>query len=138
MKTDIVQKAVIINKQGQLLALRRSNTDTRRPNQWDLPGGILDPNETLEEGIKREIQEETGLTINEVNAVYSRTDFQQWQDGQSNVVRIFYTASTTDNDITLSYEHCDFQWMYPKDALKKFEYEKQVKVISYLVEHGII
>ncbi|MGK7922879.1 MAG: NUDIX domain-containing protein [Trichodesmium sp.] len=32
------------------------------PNCWDLPGGGLQPEETLMEGLAREIQEETGIT----------------------------------------------------------------------------
>ncbi len=32
------------------------------PNCWDLPGGGLQPQETLMEGLAREIKEETGIT----------------------------------------------------------------------------
>jgi 8-oxo-dGTP diphosphatase len=31
------------------------------PDCWDLPGGGLEPGETLFAGLKREIQEETGI-----------------------------------------------------------------------------
>lgn len=36
--------------------------DLPEPDCWDLPGGGLEPHETLMEGLRREIQEETGIT----------------------------------------------------------------------------
>jgi 8-oxo-dGTP diphosphatase len=37
-------------------------TTPLEPDCWDLPGGGLEPGETLFAGLKREIQEETGGT----------------------------------------------------------------------------
>ena len=65
MKTRIVQKAVVLNDAGEVLMLRRSKTDTRRPMQWDLPGGLREENEELLAGVEREITEETGLSVND-------------------------------------------------------------------------
>ncbi len=54
--------AVIWNQQGQILI------DRRRPEGllgglWEFPGGKIEPGETIEECIKREIQEELGIEI---------------------------------------------------------------------------
>ncbi|WP_094676424.1 NUDIX domain-containing protein [Hydrocoleum sp. CS-953] len=45
---------------AQVLLLHQM-TDPQ-PNCWDLPGGGLQPQETLMEGLAREIKEETGIT----------------------------------------------------------------------------
>ncbi|WP_425214402.1 NUDIX domain-containing protein [Tumidithrix helvetica] len=41
---------------------------------WDLPGGGLEPNETVLEGLHREIQEETGIAVFDVLQLLAVTD----------------------------------------------------------------
>ena len=47
-------KIILINNENKILALRRSGTDPRRQHTWDLPGGVLEHGEILEDAIKRE------------------------------------------------------------------------------------
>jgi 8-oxo-dGTP diphosphatase len=51
---------VVRDHEGRVLLLRRSATRTW-PGTWCLPGGRLEPGETLEECCRRELFEETGL-----------------------------------------------------------------------------
>ena len=43
--------------------MRTSQNKFVKKNQWELPGGLLEVDEDLEKGIKREVLEETGLKI---------------------------------------------------------------------------
>jgi 8-oxo-dGTP diphosphatase len=52
--------AMIFNEKGQLLLCEHTY---RRMEPWGLPGGDLKMGEVPVEGIKREILEETGLTV---------------------------------------------------------------------------
>lgn len=54
--------AVIWNEQGQILIDRRRQ-DGLLGGLWEFPGGKMEPGETVEACIKREIQEELGIDI---------------------------------------------------------------------------
>ena len=49
---------IIFNEEGQILLQKRSDMGT-----WDVPGGMLELGEAVEVAAKREILEETGLQV---------------------------------------------------------------------------
>jgi mutator protein MutT len=53
-------------RHDQLLLVRRASRHGR--GNWQLPGGFIEPNETIEQAVVREVQEETGVMA-EVEAV---------------------------------------------------------------------
>jgi 8-oxo-dGTP diphosphatase len=57
---------------GRVLLIRRGKEPLR--GRWVVPGGTVEPGETLEEALVREVQEETGLTVRlgEVILVFDR------------------------------------------------------------------
>jgi 8-oxo-dGTP pyrophosphatase MutT (NUDIX family) len=142
LKTDIVLKTLVINSDGKLLLLRRSNTDTRRPLQWDLPGGKMDEGETLEQGAVREVKEEAGIHItDQPMVVFSKAEVASWYDQNGhhgrNVVRIYFAAHVDSSKVTLSYEHDQFVWVTLKDALDKIEYDRHKEVIQYILDNDL-
>lgn len=60
--------ALIFDGERVLLAHRRAI------DWWNLPGGALDPGETVEEALRREVREETGLDVDvgQLVGVYSK------------------------------------------------------------------
>ena len=63
--------AFILNEKGELLVARRGKEPAK--GTLDLPGGFVDNDENAEQGMVREIKEETGLIINvnDVKYVFS-------------------------------------------------------------------
>lgn len=73
-----------------LLGLREDRPSKIYRNQWDLPGGQIEPGETAEEALRREFLEETGLTI--VNAhlmeAYHNSDPEEGAPGLCLLYRV--------------------------------------------------
>ena len=61
--------AVIVDEQNRLMAVRRSKEPAK--GTLDLPGGFCDCYETGEEGVRREVLEETGLEVIETRYLFS-------------------------------------------------------------------
>jgi ADP-ribose pyrophosphatase YjhB (NUDIX family) len=53
--------AVIFDNEGRLCLVRRANEPSK--GTWAFPGGRVEPDETSEEAIIREVMEETGLHV---------------------------------------------------------------------------
>lgn len=60
----IVGVGAIIFDNDRVLLVRRGHAPMK--GEWSLPGGALELGEALEEGVKREVQEETGLVVEPV------------------------------------------------------------------------
>lgn len=55
---------MLVIKRGAVLVLRRGHAPKR--GHLDIPGGFVDANESLEVAARRELREETGLTVGRV------------------------------------------------------------------------
>lgn len=64
MNPSAATAAFIVDEQGRVLVVRRSKEPAK--GTFDLPGGFCDIGETSEEGVMREVKEETGLTVTSV------------------------------------------------------------------------
>lgn len=137
MKTEIIQKAIVLNNDGKMLILRRSETDTRRPLQWDLPGGAFENGEEMIAGVEREILEETGLEVTGTTAIYSKTEYRKWETGEANVVFIFYGVHTNDDNVALSFEHNEHQWVTIVEAIPLFEYNMHRELFEHVLKYSI-
>jgi ADP-ribose pyrophosphatase YjhB (NUDIX family) len=61
--------AFIVNDRQEMLVVRRAKEPAK--GTLDLPGGFVDMYETAEEGMRREIEEETGLKVEQIQYLFS-------------------------------------------------------------------
>lgn len=54
---------LLVNQDGELLLQLREATARMDPGRWGLPGGHVEPGEDPAVAARRELQEETGLTV---------------------------------------------------------------------------
>ncbi|GAB3912920.1 NUDIX hydrolase [Kibdelosporangium lantanae] len=57
-KHSVSVAGIVVDDQDRVLVIRR-----RDNGHWEPPGGVLELNETFEEGVRREVLEETGITV---------------------------------------------------------------------------
>ena len=61
--------AFIVNDNDEMLVVRRAKAPAK--GTLDLPGGFVDMGETVEQGMRREIKEETGLDVHDIQYLFS-------------------------------------------------------------------
>ena len=59
----------IMNEKGEVLLQKRTANKIRNPNKWAKTGGQVDSGETVEEAIKAELLEESGLAADRIKIV---------------------------------------------------------------------
>lgn len=68
--------AFILSDRNELLVVRRAKEPAK--GTLDLPGGFVDMYETAEEGMRREIKEETNMDIGEMEYLFSSPNVYQY------------------------------------------------------------
>jgi 8-oxo-dGTP pyrophosphatase MutT (NUDIX family) len=116
MQLQVGVKILLKNNNNEYLFLRRAVTlqDEAEP-YWDIPGGRIDPTETLSEALHREILEETGLKVDdELHLVTAQDIIVPAKD--LHVVRLTYTAMG-EGEAIHSDEHQETLWATREKAL---------------------
>ncbi len=99
-----------------LLLLRQDNKI--EGNKWGLPAGKIEPNESLDEAIKREILEETGLKLAPAEINYFKTVYVKYTT-KDFIDNMFYARFNLEPEIKISLkEHKSYTWKTVKKALK--------------------
>lgn len=113
--------AVITNAQGEVLLLKAAYAD----EAWGLPGGALDPGETIHECLRRECAEELGCDVHiaYLSGVYSHAAVQSH-------VFIFRCDLPEGTDIRLSPEHSEFRF-FPPDQLQPVQRRRVAECLDF-------
>src|SRR5881397_3909287 len=71
-KPPLIPQAVVL-RNGEVLLVKRDS-----PALWELPGGGILPGETIEDALRREVQEESGVPVEIIELLgwYERTGFR--------------------------------------------------------------
>ena len=102
--------AFILNKDGELLVERRKNNPAK--GTLDLPGGFADMNETVEEGLKREVMEETGLEVTETTYMFSKPNTYHYSGVDIPTLDMFFRCKVKDdNKVKANDDAAECMWI---------------------------
>lgn len=134
-QTRVLAKTVLRRPDGKVLILRRSKTDTRRPLQWDLPGGTLEPGEDYVAAAVRETLEEAGITVttDDLQLAYTMSDMTD----MGNACWLFFIGDCGDEEVRLSYEHDKFYWATETEAREMVTYDRQHQALKHIFDHAL-
>lgn len=99
------------HKNKQVLLVKRAQEPGL--GDWDIPGGYLDWDETLEEATARELKEETGLVVN-IEDFKFFSIFSDPNNAVGNqVIEMYYVATKYSGEIQIEVEEVlEAKWFY--------------------------
>lgn len=112
--------ALIINEKNELLVVRRKNEPAK--GTLDLPGGFVDMDETGEEGVAREVKEETGLDATEVSYQFSIPNLYLYSGFMVHTLDMFYLVKVKDLSHVEAMDDAAAYYWIALDKLKPEEF----------------
>ena len=112
---------VIIVEDNKILCLKNER------NEWDLPGGKLNFKENIEECLKREVKEETNLTIKNLKIL---KPFNLKFNHVPVFVLVYSAKISCDSSIYISYEHSDYNF-FSKSEINNLNMPQAYKDLIY-------
>lgn len=112
----LVQKAIVLHPhENKFLIIKRSATEFIRPNTWDIPGGSAHYGELHKDTLIREVKEESGLSVENIQEINVITSYDSKKPMYFIIIGSVCTA-TSDN-VTLSSEHGEYKWVTAQEFL---------------------
>lgn len=106
--------AIIINDKEELLVARRAKEPAK--GTLDLPGGFVDSFETGEEGIARELLEETGMQIHKTEYLFSLPNVYPYSGFEVHTLDLFYLCKVKGSDSMVAHDDvAELQWVAIQD-----------------------
>jgi ADP-ribose pyrophosphatase YjhB (NUDIX family) len=100
-----------------LLALRR---DPPNAGQWSLPGGAVELGESVIQAVQREVQEETGVVIDDVQLLDLADLIMRDGSGQVeyHYVVVYYLARPVGGTLLSGDDAVEARWVTPAEMLE--------------------
>ncbi|EIX1533283.1 nucleoside triphosphatase NudI [Cronobacter sakazakii] len=124
----------VIQNNGEFLLCKMASDRGVFPGQWALPGGGMEPGETMETALRREIREELGdkLLITNVQPWAFRDDIRMktYPDGTTEEIYMIYLifdCISANRNITFNEEFQEIMWVSP-EALKSIDLNEATRI----------
>lgn len=102
--------AIITDRAGRILLVKRGHDP--EAGRWSVPGGRIEPGESDQEAVIREVREETGLEV-EVGRLVGAVE-RPGRNGAVVDIRD-YAATVTGGELTAGDDAADARWVRPAE-----------------------
>ncbi|MFE5731509.1 NUDIX hydrolase [Streptomyces sp. NPDC056528] len=115
----------VVREDGRLLAMRRADNGT-----WELPGGVLELGETPQEGVVREVLEETGIRVEvgQLTGVYKNL--------ARGIVALVFRCRPVGGGARTSDEAIAVEWLTPAEVRERMAEVYAVRLLDAVEEAG--
>jgi 8-oxo-dGTP diphosphatase len=116
---------VVVDDHGRALLIQR-----RDNHHWEPPGGVLELGESIDDGLRREVREETGL------AVEPETLTGVYKNMKRGIIALVFRCRVTGGELSVSDEAEAFRWVTESDISELASEAYAVRVLDSLRSGG--
>ena len=113
--------ALVTNDEGKILLV---NSPWRG---WEYPGGLIEPGETFQEALHREIREEAGVEVEITGFVGICKNVEK------DIVNIDFTCRYVGGELTTSEESTEVIWATPEEAFRMITFPLTKKRLANML-----
>lgn len=134
MKTFYVGVKGVIVQNGKVLLVRSNPKHEDRGDRWEMPGGRMDDNESIEQTLRRELAEEllniSDIAIGELLGIHR---VHKNVKGNISLVLVYFKVTASfDDEPKLSIEHTEYKWADAKIIKQLVSDASQVTLLKAL------
>src|SRR5690348_6899233 len=108
MSVIVVVAAVIVDPDGRVLAAQRAEPPALAGG-WEFPGGKVDPGESHEEALHREIREELGVEVELGDQLRGPLPGGRWPLGETFAMTVWLARVTSGEPAPIE-DHDQLRW----------------------------
>jgi 8-oxo-dGTP diphosphatase len=118
-KHSVSVAGIVVRDDDRVLVIRRDDD-----GHWEAPGGVLELDESFEDGVRREVLEETGLkvTVQRLTGVYKNLTL--------GIVALVYRCRPADGDTHPTAEAREVRWMTREEVQSAMNPAFAVRVLD--------
>jgi 8-oxo-dGTP diphosphatase len=124
-KHSVSVAGIVVRDDDRVLVIRRDDN-----GHWEAPGGVLEFGESFENGVRREVREETGLTVKveRLTGVYKNLTH--------GIVALVYRCRPVGGDPHPTPEACEVRWMTREEVQSAMSPAFAVRVLDAFDLHA--
>lgn len=120
---------IIYDQQGHVLICKKASDRGVFPGKWGLPGGGMEPGEFMEEALRREVREELGIEIEDIQPLFFKEGIESkvrpgTKPETIHMIYLLFQCKAATTELKLNEEFAHFAWALPSE-LRGFDLDPE-------------